>query len=159
MADSRDNPDLPGRANRPWRPGRGLLVAGVVSLLLCGAPLAAVGYFFISPSISFYTRPLDVILKEFNVTLPPGVEDVSYRDFGKYQGDEMALKFSTDESGVDGFVEGVEPGRHLEAGMNLITSHKADRAGWSIPEPANYRGALLHGRPECGCEFKILAVS
>lgn len=156
--DSRDNPDLPGRAIRR-RPGNCLIVAGILSLLLCGGPLAAVTYFFMSPSISFYTRPLDVILKEFQVNLPPGVKDVSYRDFGKYQGDEMALKFSTNESGAEGFVEGIESGQHLEVGMNMITSDQADRAGWSIPESTDYRGAFLHGRPECGCQFKILAAS
>ncbi|MGW3247488.1 hypothetical protein [Streptomyces sp. NPDC001070] len=157
MVDSQGKSDLPGRAIRR-RPGRGLLIAGVLSLLLCGGPLAAVGYFFSSPSLNFDTRPLAVILKEFQIALPPGVKDVSYRDFGKYQGDAMALKFSTDESGAESFVEGIEPGQHLEVGMNLISSVEEDEAGWSISESADHRGALLHGRPECGCEFEILAV-
>lgn len=71
----------------------------------------------------------------------------------------MALKFSTDEGGVESFVEDIEPGQDLESDINPIGTHRADRAGWSIPESADYRGTVLHGSPECGCEFEVLAVS
>ncbi|GAA3375803.1 hypothetical protein GCM10020367_45050 [Streptomyces sannanensis] len=88
-----------------------------------------------------------------------GATDVSYRDFGKYLGDEVALKFSTDARGVEDLVENISPGGHLAQGRNPISSHRVDKAGWKISESLPHEGGTLYGSNESGTEFDILAVT
>ncbi|WP_145883408.1 hypothetical protein [Streptomyces sp. BK340] len=94
-------------------------------------------------------RPLPEVLHSFGLKIPEGAHEVSYKDFGAYQGDEAMFRFTVTKQQLTQFTSTLRSGsdgpvKLEEKGIRYIDTDDVKRAGWHLDQLSKYSSAYAY---------------